>query len=84
MTVKLPLLAMVSLVGSSILVSAYGQDKKVSVEQCPAVVKHVRFIQGSKAPSRAALMAECKVASDEERGCLMSAGNRHQLAKCIG
>ncbi len=83
MTVKLPMLVMTALIGVSILISAHGKDEKVPVEQCPAVVEHVKFIQGVKSPSIAAMMAECKVASDEERGCLISAGSRRQLAQCL-
>ncbi|MGI2257882.1 hypothetical protein [Shewanella sp. GXUN23E] len=83
MMVKFPLLVIGSLVGISVLMSAYGQDKKVPASQCPQVIEHVKFVQGGKSPGQAALMAECKVASDEERGCLMAASTRVQLAQCF-
>lgn len=84
MTVKLPLVVMTSLVGASILMTAYGQDEKVSAELCPKIASHIQDIQLHQAPSLSAVLASCKVASDEERGCMLAASSSQQLAKCLG
>ncbi|PCI42803.1 MAG: hypothetical protein COB51_12435 [Moraxellaceae bacterium] len=55
----------------------------VAVSECGKVVKHAQKILGSMAPKRSDMMADCKQASDSDRGCIMAASKKGQVAQCM-
>ena len=55
----------------------------VAVSECPKVVSHAQKVLGDFAPSRSEMMADCKKASDSERGCVMAATKKGKLAQCM-
>ena len=55
----------------------------VKVSQCGKVVSHATKILGDMAPSRSEMMADCKKASDNDRGCVMAATKKGQVAQCL-
>ncbi|BAJ01156.1 hypothetical protein [Shewanella violacea] len=55
----------------------------VPVGKCSEVVKHAKKVLGSMAPDYKSLMADCKAATDSERGCVMAATKKGALAQCM-
>lgn len=55
----------------------------VAASNCSNVVQHAQKILGDFAPSRANMMKDCKEASDNERGCVMAATKKGQVAQCM-
>ncbi|WP_407332842.1 hypothetical protein [Enterovibrio sp. 27052020O] len=55
----------------------------VPESQCSNVVSHAQKVLGAMAPSAGELMGQCKSASDSERGCVMAATKKGQLAQCL-
>jgi len=55
----------------------------VSVKDCKKVVMHAQKILGDFAPKRSEMMADCKKATDSERGCVMAATKKGQVAQCM-
>lgn len=55
----------------------------VKVSQCSKVVSHAQKILGGMAPKRSEMMADCKKASDNDRGCVMAATKKGQVAQCL-
>ncbi|NRD74891.1 hypothetical protein HQQ94_17050 [Shewanella sp. VB17] len=55
----------------------------VPAEKCTEVVKHAKKVLGSMAPDGKTMMADCKAASDSERGCVMAATKKGALAQCM-
>lgn len=72
-----------TLAASAILLSACSNYDPVPVEKCNEVVKHARKVLGSMAPDSRTMMADCKAASDSERGCVMAASKKGALAQCM-
>ncbi len=73
------------LILGAILLSVTGctQHDPVAASDCDKVVKHAQKVLGDMAPSSQELMASCKQASDSERGCVMAATKKGQLAQCM-
>ena len=72
------------LLGAILLcVTGCTQYEPVAASKCDQVVKHARKVLGDLAPSSQELMANCKQASDAERGCVMAATKKGQLAQCM-
>ncbi|MFT7561666.1 MAG: hypothetical protein ACI93R_003595 [Flavobacteriales bacterium] len=65
-----------------LLVSGCSDYDPVSVSKCPQVVSHATKVLGDFAPSHSEMMAECKKATDKERGCVMEATKTGQIAQC--
>ncbi|PCJ15628.1 MAG: hypothetical protein COB04_12930 [Gammaproteobacteria bacterium] len=55
----------------------------VAVSECPKVVKHAQKILGAMAPKRSQMVDDCKKASDSDRGCIMAATTKGQVAQCM-
>ena len=55
----------------------------VSVSKCAGVVRHAKKTLGKMAPNRSKMMADCKKATDNERGCIMAATTKMQVSKCL-
>jgi len=54
----------------------------VPKSECKAVITHVKSILKDKAPSRADMLKQCNVASDETRGCVMAANKPMKILQC--
>lgn len=55
----------------------------VPVGKCAEVVQHAQKILGEFAPSRTDMMNDCKKANDNQRGCVMAATKKGQVAQCM-
>ncbi|MEE8057631.1 MAG: hypothetical protein V3T17_07340 [Pseudomonadales bacterium] len=55
----------------------------VPASQCTDVVQHAQKVLGDFAPDYAKMMTDCKQASDTERGCVMAATKKGQVAQCM-
>ena len=55
----------------------------VAASDCDKVVQHAQQVLGNFAPSYADGMKDCKAASDSERGCVLAATKKGQLAQCM-
>ena len=73
----------VSIMCGFALLSACSNYEPVAASECGAVVKHAQKVLGSLAPSRSEMMANCKNASDKERGCVMASDKKGALAQCM-
>lgn len=74
---------MFALLVSVLFVQGCSSYDPVAVSECPKVVKHAQKILGSMAPKRSEMMANCKAASDSDRGCIMAATKKGQVAQCM-
>ena len=54
----------------------------VPVSECNKVVIHVKKVLGNNAPSNSEMIAQCKAASDEARGCVLAADKPMKILKC--
>ena len=54
----------------------------VAVDQCEHVVKHATEVLGKLSPSNNDLLKSCKAATDDKRGCIMTAENLKEITKC--
>jgi len=68
-------------VGALILQGCSSYDP-VPASQCKKVVKHAKEVLGSFAPKYSEMMSDCKKATDQERGCIMAATKKGQIAQC--
>jgi len=55
----------------------------VFASDCAGVVSHAKKTLGKLAPKRSKMMADCKKATDNERGCIMAATTKVQISKCM-
>jgi len=67
---------------SSTVIPACSSYDPVPESECAAVVKHAKKILGSMAPKSAQMMKDCKAADDQQRGCVMAATSKGQVAQC--
>ncbi|WP_394388291.1 hypothetical protein [Shewanella woodyi] len=74
---------LVLMAGSLLSLSGCSNYDPVPVEKCSEVVKHAQKVLGSMAPDGKTMMADCKAASDSERGCVMAATKKGALAQCM-
>lgn len=65
------------------LVQACNNYDPVPKSQCTKVVKHAKKILGSFAPKHSQMVKDCKSATDSERGCIMAATKKGQVAQCL-
>lgn len=63
--------------------SACSDYEPVAKSECGKVVQHAQKVLGALAPSASELMSQCQAASDSERGCVMAATKKGQLAQCL-
>ena len=56
---------------------------KIPASRCEEVVKHAESVLGDKAKKRTEMMAECKAATDAQRGCVLEAKNGITLLGCL-
>ena len=66
-----------------LMLSACTNYDPVPVGKCSEVVKHAKKVLGSMSPDHKSLMADCKAATDSERGCVMAATKKGKLAQCM-
>lgn len=66
-----------------LMLSGCTNYEPVAAAKCPEVVKHAKKVLGSMAPDGKTMMADCKAASDSERGCVMAATKKGALAQCM-
>jgi len=55
---------------------------EVPEKECPQVVSHARKLLGDRADPASKMLAECKKASGQERGCAMAADSAADLLRC--
>ena len=65
-----------------LLMQGCSKHDPVSVAECDKVVAHAAKVLGKFASSNAVMMADCKKATDNERGCIMAATKKGQIAQC--
>jgi|GEM_PF-1928700 len=70
------------LVLSSLFCLSCESHEPVPVSSCDQVVKHARKLMGEQADSWRKMEAQCKAASDQDRGCVMVADSAADLARC--
>ena len=68
-------LSMITLLGCS-------KAEPVARSECGKVIKHVKNVLGSKAPSHREMTQQCNDASDEARGCALAADKPMKLLQC--
>jgi hypothetical protein len=71
-----------SLLVSGLLLGCSDYDP-VPKSQCSSVVQHAQKVLGAMSPEYSQMMADCKGASDKERGCVMAATKKGQVAQCM-
>lgn len=62
--------------------TACGSPEPLPVSDCGKIVTHVKKVLGKHAPSVSKMKKQCKSASDEARGCAMSAEKPLALSQC--
>ncbi|ODA35726.1 hypothetical protein A8L45_02950 [Veronia pacifica] len=65
------------------VLTACSDHPPIAVDQCGKVIAHAKQVLGSMAPDNATLMSQCQAATDSERGCVMAATKKGQLAQCM-
>jgi len=71
------------LITGSLLIQGCNSYDPVPVSQCKKVVKHAKKVLGKMAPKHSKMIADCKKASDSERGCIMAATKAGAMAQCL-
>ncbi len=66
-----------------LLLQGCSSYEPVSVSKCDAVIKHAKKVLGEMAPTHSKMQAECKAATDQERGCMMAATTKGQISQCL-
>ena len=77
-----PIVCAAALFTMQLLLQGCNSYEPVAVSECGKVVAHASKVLGNFAPSHSDLMKECKKASDSERGCIMAATKKGQIAQC--
>ena len=54
----------------------------VPAKDCGKVVSHARKLLGTQADPAAKMMADCKAADSQDRGCAMAADSAADLLRC--
>ena len=54
----------------------------VTVDECESVVKHASQVLGKLSPPNNDLLKSCKAATDDKRGCIMTADNVKAMNQC--
>jgi hypothetical protein len=67
---------------SLFLMAACSKATPVPVGDCDKVIKHATKVLGSNAPSQSKMKKQCKVATDEARGCVMAADKPMKILQC--
>ena len=70
-------------IASILMLSGCTNYEPVAAGKCPEVVKHAKKVLGAMAPDAKTMMADCKAATDSERGCVMAATKKGALAQCM-
>jgi len=73
----------IGLIVALLVLQACSNYDPVPAGDCGKVVEHARQVLGDFAPSYADMMKDCKAASDSERGCVMAATKKGQVAQCM-
>jgi len=68
---------------TGLLLTGCSSYDPVPVSKCSKVVSHAKKTLGTLAPKYSEMMASCKKASDQERGCIMAATKAGQVAQCM-
>ncbi|MFT5235593.1 MAG: hypothetical protein ACI8SK_000096 [Shewanella sp.] len=68
---------------SLLILSGCTNYEPVAADKCPEVVSHAKKVLGSMAPDGKTMLADCKAATDSERGCVMAATKKGALAQCM-
>ncbi|KAF7773883.1 hypothetical protein PCIT_a0222 [Pseudoalteromonas citrea] len=76
------MLRIVLIVSTFITLSGCSDAAPVPVSECAKVVAHAKKILGDKAPSTADMTKQCKEASDEARGCVLTANKAMKILNC--
>jgi len=66
-----------------LLIQGCSSYEPVPVSQCSSVIKHAKKVLGSAAPKSSEMKANCKEATDQERGCIMAATTKGLIAQCL-
>ena len=81
---KLPVLISRIIYCSAVVVLPACTDyEPIPVSECEMVVAHAQKVLGNFAPSYADMLKDCKAATDSERGCVIAATKKGQVAQCM-
>lgn len=83
MKAQLSIGRIMTLLIAPLVITACTDYDPVPASDCSNVVQHAQEVLGNFAPSYNDLMTDCKSASDSERGCVMAATKKGQLAQCM-
>ena len=70
------------LISTLIALSGCSDAAPVPVSECAKVVAHAKKVLGDKAPSTIDMTKQCKEASDEARGCVLTADKAMKILNC--
>ena len=65
-----------------VTLTACSKADPVPVSECKKVVSHAKKVLGEQSPSSSKMLKQCKVASDEARGCVLAADKPMKILKC--
>jgi len=65
-----------------LLIQGCNNYDPVSASECNKVVAHATKVLGDFASSYTEMITDCKKATDSERGCIMAATKKGQIAQC--
>ncbi|AWB68885.1 hypothetical protein C2869_02360 [Saccharobesus litoralis] len=74
---------LIAILATCSLLLACGGPTPVAKSDCDKVIQHVKSVLKDKAPSHSELTAQCKSATDEQRGCVMAADKPMKVLQCL-
>ena len=77
------LILFTGLIAGTLLIQGCSSYDPVPVSQCKKVVNHAKKVLGKMAPKHSKMTADCKKASDSERGCIMAVTKAGAMAQCL-
>ena len=77
------LILIISIISGALLLQGCSSYDPVPTSQCKKVVKHAKKVLRKMAPKHSKMTADCKKASDSERGCIMAATKAGAMAQCL-
>lgn len=76
-------IGLVGLLFSAGLIQGCSSYDPVDISECSKVVSHAKKVLGKLAPSSKEMMASCKTASDQDRGCIMASDKPMKISSCM-
>lgn len=74
---------LLGIIFTALLIQSCSSYEPVPKSKCKAVVAHAKKTLGKLAPPTSEMVASCKKATDEERGCIMAADKPMKISSCM-